>query len=249
MRHVFFDLLWLRLLHQSQLSSVPSFRRKTSRFLGCALKGFDLELRHVLFAKLSAADHGFYMYPLVMGEKSCRNGLVSWSQKFDPTQNHAELTTLLDQDAQVYHHLGLTPQFSDTCKSSWMCICVICIYIYTYDMLHMSKKSGFWPLKAEYCAKPSFLGICKLKAKKTYICHYIIYHHINHHIKHHIIFTTFYPILSQEWLVHPHLRPYTGEDSSARPQEYWMMWMLHINSAWWFFLAPQRMIFRRKWRV
>ena len=60
------------------------------------------------------------------------------------------------------------------------------------------------------------------------------------------MFTTFYPILSQEWLVHPHLRPYTGEDSSARPQEYWMMWMLHINSAWWFFFGPTKDDFPQK---
>ena len=36
--------------------------------------------------------------------------------KVQPTQNHAKLTKSLDRDAQFYHHVGLTPQFSGTCK-------------------------------------------------------------------------------------------------------------------------------------
>ena len=104
--------------------------------------------------------------PLWWGRSHDRNGLVSWSQKFDPTQNHAALL-----DSWFYHHLGLTPQFSDTCKSSWISICVICIYIYIYIwyVTYVKKIRWFWLLKAEYCAKPVlFLGYASLRQKKTY---------------------------------------------------------------------------------
>ena len=144
MRHVFFDLLWFHQVFVGRPPASWAALWKDSTWNS----GTSCSPSYPQGTRVSTC------IPLWWGRSHVEMGLHHDLKKNRPHSKPCWTTKLLDQDAQVYHHLGLTPQFSDTCKSSWMCICVIRIYIYM--ICYIRQKIRVLTLKSGILCKTVF---------------------------------------------------------------------------------------------